>query len=420
MKVKQRVKKVLHSALIFAMVIALCGTTLAKAYATYFPVVIEHVWKDNGNTWGPNEKGEPAGEDEKEPAGEDEKEPAGEDEKEPTGEDEKEPGPRDLVGSLEVSYTGEGDMDRYYANLVEWSTLDDSMTFSPNGDGTTKITSSNQVVMDGSNEIEVDAETLADDLIEKFKDAGAPIDEKHAAAAAQVVLDALQEAEDDVWVTVDKGPSHESSGLKFVDGKWVYPKYYGYGLGLGCSDLYTMSVAELTQESKDALKAQGYETELKITIVVSEYDTPDSECHTYVTTDDGKTWIDADTKEPVTSDEVFYNSEYYGIIGCTYTFIHTRAASYEPAPEPDPDPDPTPDPDPKDPDPTPDPDPKDPDPTPDPDPKVPDEEIPDPDVPLSDIPQTGDISDLWYGTALMAAVGLIALLYQERRSKKTA
>ena len=398
MKVKQRVKKVLHSALIFAMVIALCGTTLAKAYATYFPVVIEHVWKDNGNTWGPNEKGEPAGEDEKEPAGEDEKEPAGEDEKEPTGEDEKEPGPRDLVGSLEVSYTGEGDMDRYYANLVEWSTLDDSMTFSPNGDGTTKITSSNQVVMDGSNEIEVDAETLADDLIEKFKDAGAPIDEKHAAAAAQVVLDALQEAEDDVWVTVNKGPTHHD------------PEGHAYnGYGTKYSLLYTMSVAELTKESKDALKAQGYETELKVTIVVSEYDTPDSECHTYVTTDDGKTWIDADTKEPVTSDEVFYNSEFYGIIGCTYTFIHTRAASYEPAPEPDPDPDPTPDPDPKDPDPT-----------PDPDPKVPDEEIPDPDVPLSDIPQTGDISDLWYGTALMAAVGLIALLYQERRSKKTA
>ena len=42
MKWKQSLKKTLKSVLVFAMVVALCGTTLAKAYATYFPVVIEH------------------------------------------------------------------------------------------------------------------------------------------------------------------------------------------------------------------------------------------------------------------------------------------------------------------------------------------------------------------------------------------
>lgn len=45
-------------------------------------------------------------------------------------------------------------------------------------------------------------------------------------------------------------------------------------------------------------------------------------------------------------------------------------------------------------------------------------EVDEPDVPLSDIPQTGDISGLWYAAALVAAVGLMGLLYQDRREKK--
>lgn len=45
-------------------------------------------------------------------------------------------------------------------------------------------------------------------------------------------------------------------------------------------------------------------------------------------------------------------------------------------------------------------------------------EVDEPDVPLSDIPQTGDISGLWYAAALIAAVGLMGLLYQDRREKK--
>lgn len=48
------------------------------------------------------------------------------------------------------------------------------------------------------------------------------------------------------------------------------------------------------------------------------------------------------------------------------------------------------------------------------------EEILEPDVPLSDIPETGDVSVLWYGLAVALVAGLMVLLQQERRSKKTA
>lgn len=47
MNVKQRLKKLLKSALVFAMVFALAGTTLAKAYATYFPIIVQHVFLDD-------------------------------------------------------------------------------------------------------------------------------------------------------------------------------------------------------------------------------------------------------------------------------------------------------------------------------------------------------------------------------------
>ena len=55
MKWKQSLKKTLKSVLVFAMVVALCGTTLAKAYATYFPVVIEHVFLDDAEPGQENE-----------------------------------------------------------------------------------------------------------------------------------------------------------------------------------------------------------------------------------------------------------------------------------------------------------------------------------------------------------------------------
>lgn len=47
MKWKQSLKKTLKSALIFAMVVALCGTTLSKAFASYFPIVVQHVFLDD-------------------------------------------------------------------------------------------------------------------------------------------------------------------------------------------------------------------------------------------------------------------------------------------------------------------------------------------------------------------------------------
>lgn len=51
----KQLKKTLKSALVFAMALALCGTTLGKAYATYARIVVEHVFVDNNNTYGESE-----------------------------------------------------------------------------------------------------------------------------------------------------------------------------------------------------------------------------------------------------------------------------------------------------------------------------------------------------------------------------
>lgn len=221
---------------------------------------------------------------------------------------------------------------------------------------------------------------------------------------------------------------------------------------------------QLTEESEQALKDQGYEyNSLRIEIAVIR----GVECaqdnwrdigyrKTYVSTDNGETWtlsgvvdskgndisdqyadeMDSTIENPVGDDEV--------VESYLYTYLHVKNPSSErtgkePKPDPKPDPKPGPKPGP-DPDPDPDPvipvipvpeDPSEEIPAPEvplAEPEVPEEpeveepleEIDEPDVPLADIPETGDISGLWYAAALLAAAGLAALLCQDRRSRKTA
>ena len=310
-------------------------------------------------------------------------------------------------------------------------------------------------------ELDSQDDSAAVQTVEDSLAANPAVSSEQAAAAAKVVADMLEVV--DSWST-----THSSGTIKGTDQEAGVAGNFGFDNNGGHNYLGN---AELTGESKQALLANGYKSSsLEIQVVVAmtrdkldengnqikktdnygrEYVVQEAYSKVYVSLD-GENWTDADDPDgaPVDAETVFASGD---VELCTYTFTHSHreTAPLRPRPGVEPedpkDPDPK-DPDPKDPDPK-DPDPKDPDPkdpkpvTPPeevPDPDVPLEELPDlpeeppveeppeeveleePDVPLADIPETGDISGLWYGAALALTAGLAALLYQERRSKKTA
>lgn len=280
-------------------------------------------------------------------------------------------------------------------------------------------------------------------------------------ARLEVVMDCLgygydDEEDDWNWDAVigklDAGSgSYESSGIK-ID-TWKGEGEYNEGE----RNLFEFK-AWLDKSSKTALAGGDYTTgndgnPTRITVICVKYDrtekegtdgkiytiwTEDSNAGTkiYISEDNGVTWYEADEDGNKGTDEVdtasiLGNGWVTGAV--TFTFEH-----YWKPPTPD-----TPVVElPEDPVPEESEKPEDPEPevseTPDePEPEVsetPEEpvedpaiplgeppektEVDEPDVPLSDIPQTGDISVLWYAAALVAAVGLMGLLYQDRREKK--
>lgn len=147
---------------------------------------------------------------------------------------------------------------------------------------------------------------------------------------------------------------------------------------------------------------------------------PTGRTATFVSTDNGTTWYLMDEDGTLSADPIDITTIGAGYVtrAVTYTFEHVwkpdnAPSNYIPSGE-------TPNPQPPETIPENPPEEEIPDPEPPKDEPPEDPEIPDPDVPLADIPETGDISDLWYGAALVLAAGLAVLLYQERRSRKTA
>lgn len=469
MKWKQSLKKTLKSVLVFAMVVALCGTTLAKAYASYASIVIEHVFVDNNNTYGKNENKQdsPAENQEtaEETAGETTGETAGEQADsgsedsaplEETGEAEGEKtadsAPRDALSEgLEVTVKGHGEHNHisdYYSDSTCFPEYDLTVNVKgPEGEKAAEgVGATLEVDLDSVDSTQEVADILSSQLSDQLSgESTQELTEEQTGTIADIIAEELESIksgdvdEENVW-------TGRAEGTDYVDSDGYYWNHSG--LFLGSDELYQV---ELTDESKELLGNNGYETQmLKITLARSEWDenSETSVNRLYMSLDNGETWTDVNNPdaEPVSMEQL-------GVWGnFTYTFVHVREASYGETPDtPDPDPG-KPDPDPGKPDP--DPGKPDPDPViPDPDPVTPPdeveiadpetplatldeeepvveeeaveeepilEEILEPDVPLSDIPETGDVSVLWYGLAVALVAGLMVLLQQERRSKKTA
>lgn len=459
MKWKQSLKKTLKSVLVFAMVVALCGTTLAKAYASYASIVIEHVFVDNNNTYGKNENKQDSPAENQETAGEQadsgsEDSAPLEETGEAEGEETTDSAPRDALSEgLEVTVKGHGEHSHAagYDCSQEYD-LTVNMK-GPEGEKTAESASATlEVDLDSVDSTQEVADILSSQLSDQLGgESTQELTEEQTGTIADIIAEELESIksgdvdEENVW-------TGRAEGTDYVDS---YGTTWNHsGLFLGSDELYQV---ELTDESKDLLESNGYETQmLKITLARSEWDENDKWVNRlYMSLDNGETWTDVNNPdaEPVSMEQL-------GVWGnFTYTFVHVREASYGETPDtPDPDPG-KPDPDPGKPDPDPgkpDPDPVIPDPDPvipDPDPVTPPdeveiadpetplatldeeepvveeeaveeepilEEILEPDVPLSDIPETGDVSVLWYGLAVALVAGLMVLLQQERRSKKTA
>lgn len=397
--VKQQLEKVLKSALIFAMAFALCGTTLAKAYATYanIKVNIEHVWEDNHNK--PDE-----------------------------GENE---GPRDKVGEVVVDITGTNRTEETFKETVSMdgsetgeslddaqANNDDDADYDDDGDIVTVNLDLNSVVAEES--VQELAGALAPELANQVSDNSVmSLTEEQAADLAEFMADEMQTFA--ASQSTDEEAGNEGDIWKLTVGNYT---------------VVDIPQARLTGETKEALGDNGYESKLTIKVLVTQADGNENQKgKTYVSTDGGETWTDMNDKDAGVKSaeelesELFQDGHTY--LEITYTFTHTRAASNESEKKPNPKPNPV-IPDPTDPDPV----------IPVPEEDIPAPEVPlaepelpeepeaedlpeevmieEPDVPLADIPQTGDISDLWYAAALLAAAGLAALLYQDRRGKKTA
>ncbi len=482
MKWKQSLKKTLKSVLVFAMVVALCGTTLAKAYASYATIVIEHVFVDNNNTYGKHENKQDSPAENQETAGEQadsgsEDSAPLEETGEAEGEETTDSAPRDALSEgLEVTVKGHGEHSHAagYDCSQEYD-LTVNMK-GPEGEKTAEgVGATLEVDLDSVDSTQEVADILSSQLSDQLGgESTQELTEEQTGTIADIIAEELESIksgdvdEENVW-------TGRAEGTDYVDSYGT--TWYHSGLFLGSDELYQV---ELTDESKELLGNNGYETQMmKITLARSEWDENDKWVNRlYMSLDNGETWTDVNNPdaEPVSMEQL-------GVWGnFTYTFVHVREASYgetpdtpdpdpdKPDPDPDkPDPDPgKPDPDPVVPDPDPDPGKPDPDPVvpdpdpviPDPDPVIPDpdpvtppdeveiadpetplatldeeepvveeeaveeepilEEILEPDVPLSDIPETGDVSVLWYGLAVALVAGLMVLLHQERRSKKTA
>ncbi len=322
--------------------------------------------------------------------------------------------------------------------------------------------------------IELDSQdsSAAVQTVENSLAANPAISDEQASAAAEVVADMLEVA--DSWSFTSSGGTVKGTNASLGDGS--------YGFSESKNQLGGAEITEESKEVLLAHGYKSSSLEIQVVVQLwkdklDENGNPvkktDSYGREYVeqvayskvfVSLDGESWTDADDPngEPVGSDTVFASGN---VELCTYTFTHShretaplRPRPEEPKPEEPKPEEPKPEePKPEEPKPE-EPKPEEPKPEePKPDPVIPNpdpvtppeqddipepdvplavapeeeppveeevpeevEEILEPEVPLADIPETGDISDAWYGAALMAAAGLVALFYQDHRNKKTA
>lgn len=439
MKWKQRLKKVLRSAMIFAMVLTLCGTTLAKAYASYAAIIIQHVWVEDSAPKQPERattespaptESEPAS---TEPPAPTQSEPASTESAAPTESGSENPEPSAAPSGRPEDVTVTVDLNNSKNNVTMngaetiWapdpaSSAADSEDENENAEEQNPQEESQEHGTDAQAVAEVVAESVSSRLEEC---AGYALTRVQAASVQKLVAQALTAAVEDADNSDEDGeedldtddsdnneddeedPDTDNSD-EDADSEDKEPATWTSGREeINPYNITTMITASLSEDSAKDLAARGYKTTVEVQIRITGGSV-------YVSADNGENWTYTDANGVTQSckfDEIA-KSAGSGDMVYTFTFTHTLSASTS-KPE-----------GPKDPDPV---DPKDPDPViPDPnvplaEPETPEEpEILDPDVPLADIPETGDVSVLWYGAAAALTAALAVLLYQERRSKKTA